>query len=112
MGRLREYDLFDGALLIYDNATIHHADIVKEYLEVNEFNYKFTFPYSYMLKPIEFAFGKIKTYIRNETSNRADLPSIDACREAMRSITEDDLAGYYRHILVTCVHAMRGLRFD
>lgn len=101
--RLREYDLLDQALSIYNNDAIHLADIVKEFFDLNDLNYKYTSQYSYMLNPVEFSFGKIKTFIRNETPSRADLTTIYVYRGAMRSINKEDLVGYYRHTLVNCV---------
>ena len=65
-----------------------------------------------MINPIEFSFGKIKTYIRNETAINPELTLIDVAKQAMDTITGGGLAGYCDHILQNSVHAFVGRPFD
>ena len=98
-------------ILIYDNAVIHHASVVEDYIDEQGIDYKYLSPYSYMLNPIEFCFGKIKTHIRNNTSNNPNLSLLDAVFQGIESITEEDLCGYFRHIENNCVLALQNEDF-
>ena len=52
-----------------DNARIHHANIITDFLNRENINIVFLSPYSYMLNPIEYSFSKIKSVVRRELSN-------------------------------------------
>ncbi|KAI5150378.1 hypothetical protein ENBRE01_1459 [Enteropsectra breve] len=91
---LRDELHMQDACLILDNARIHrHADIQRI---TTEFGYEFKFlsPYSYMLNPIECAFSKIKNRLSSKLRSGAQ-----GMLAEVESISPNDSAGYFRHIL-------------
>ena len=72
--RLKRAGIINECTLIYDNAAIHHAEVIEEFLDGYGVNYIYLSRCGYMLNPIEFCFGKIKAFVRNRT---ALGPSLD-----------------------------------
>ncbi len=52
--------ILESVVFIMDNATIHHALIFSEFVELHNLTVEYLSPYSYMLNPIEFSFSKSK----------------------------------------------------
>lgn len=103
---LEEEGIKNTCTLIYDNASIHHASIIETFLEEQGIEYHYTSPYSYMINPIEFLFGKLKTFLRNESSIRNILRLSDIVMEGVQTISNEDLKGYFRHIRENCIKAI------
>ena len=94
--KLRTKIDFDS-IIIFDNASIHHAKLVNDFLIENSICFKYLPPYSPFLNPIEFSFSKIKTFVRSTIiKNKRSL--IVEIENALASITEDDFIGWYRNI--------------
>ena len=53
-------------------------------------------PYSPDLNPIELAFSKLKTLLRKTAARTFDA-LVDALAEAIREITPQDCAAFFRH---------------
>ncbi|KAI5153030.1 hypothetical protein ENBRE01_3094 [Enteropsectra breve] len=96
---LRDERHMQDSCLILDNARIHRrADIQRI---TTEFGYEFKFlsPYSYMLNPIECAFSKIKNGIRSKLRSGVQGILSEMMLTEVESISPNDSAGYFRHIL-------------
>lgn len=94
-----------GKVLIMDNHPVHRSKRVVKFLEEHEIPYIYLPPYSPELNPIEEAFSKSKNYIRkHKPRDLGNLAGVIA--EAMKTITQDDVIGYYNHaeefLGVTC----------
>ena len=89
-----------GALLIMDNARIHHANMLKETWKVLNTQYGFEVlylpPYSPFLNPIELAFNHVKHALKLvEFTGYADFK--DKVQASFNAITPDQAAGFERH---------------
>lgn len=101
-----------GYTLFFDNASIHRASLISNYLNEKEINYKFLSPYSYMLNPIEYSFSKIKLGVRRRLSEFSTGELITLIYESVNDITSEDLRGYYRHVRRNYTSAIAYENFD
>jgi hypothetical protein len=95
-------------VIIFDNASIHRTDIVKEVFRTyTQHNYTFTPPHSPHLNPIEALFLKWKWIIKQgEKNNHEQLLAI--IDDAAKKITTKDCEGYYREVMRCNVHCAAG----
>ena len=59
-----------SCLVILDNATIHHARIVKDYMKNERLNIAFIPPYSPEIAPVEHYFSKLKQVVIDKARGR------------------------------------------
>uniref|UniRef100_A0A0N5BZS1 DDE_3 domain-containing protein n=1 Tax=Strongyloides papillosus TaxID=174720 RepID=A0A0N5BZS1_STREA len=62
------------------------------------FDFKFLSPYSYMLRPIENAFSKVKSCVRSRLRNNENGVLSDIIMSETNNITSTDCNGYFRYI--------------
>ncbi len=79
-----------------DNHPVHHAKIVQNFLKENNINFLFLPPYSPNLNPIEEAFSKVKSILRNEKA-RTEQELVSAITRACKMITPENAFGYFKH---------------
>ncbi|KAF7685062.1 hypothetical protein CDIK_4189, partial [Cucumispora dikerogammari] len=103
---LARFGLRDSCRLFYDNASIHHSHEIEDFIEENDLQRTFLSPYSYMLNPIEFCFGKVKTIIRNHIQANHDQSFSTSIVNAMNQITQSDMIGYSTLIRRNCGKAL------
>lgn len=83
--------------LFLDNAKIHHAKIVKEYIETNNINLLFNVAYSPEFNPIENMFSKLKKLVKDcSDNNNLDILKINI-QNSLKHITASDLTNFYIH---------------
>jgi transposase len=82
-------------LFLHDNATIHHAKILKQWANTYNILLIFNPPYTPQFNPIELAFSKIKTIFR--TLSHSDIKT--DILKAINSITQSDSPNYFNHAL-------------
>ena len=82
--------------LIMDNHPVHHAKVVKEYLNEKKINVLYLPAYSPELNPIEEAFSKIKNYLKKKKARTVDRLKYHI-EDAFNSITKSDARGYFNH---------------
>ena len=85
-----------GMVLIMDNHPVHCAKSVQRFLDGKKVPYAYLPPYSPELNPIEEAYSKIKHYIR-KCKPRTEETLFETIRNAIATITEDDVIGYVNH---------------
>lgn len=83
-----------GDILILDNLSVHHAACVTRLLTEHECRVLFLPAYSPDFSPIENAFAKIKTILRQLRAQTVDA-LLDAIVTALDAITPDDSIGYF-----------------
>ena len=71
-----------GKVLIMENHPVHHAKIVRRFLDENKMPFVYLPPYSPELNPIEEAFSKIKHSIR-KCKPRTAQALFDAIKSAI-----------------------------
>lgn len=84
--------------LILDNSSVHTSKLVKNYMDDNKIKYIFTPPYSPEYNPIEHAWSKIKQFIKKQKARTLDM-LLDAIGLAEKIITEEDVIGYFAHVI-------------
>ena len=86
------------ATLVMDNARIHHAVNVIQFLEEKGIRYIFLPPYSPELNPIELLFGTVKAQYRRDGPARTREEMKERVTETFRRVDgQVDLRAYYRH---------------
>lgn len=94
---------FDGgdnpcSVVILDNASIHHVESVTRLISATGALVRFLPPYSPDLNPIEEAFSKVKSYLRdNEQGYQSTSTPRIIFAEAFTSITPQDCINYIKH---------------
>jgi transposase len=82
--------------LLLDNASFHKLDALQEQFDSQKKDFQFLPAYSPDLSPIELAWSKVKKHIK-DVAPRTKEELINAIGEAMQSVTEQDIDGYFRH---------------
>lgn len=85
-----------GDTVICDNLSSHKVAGAREILESAGMRLVYLPPYSPDLNPIELAFSKLKTLMK-KASARTFEALIEALGEVLRSITEQDCKGFFKH---------------
>jgi transposase len=84
--------------LLVDNARIHHAKIVKDYMNTTSNTFVYNVPYSPEFNPIEHVFSKLKNILRNKINN-TKIKIIKNIHSAFRKVTSVELRNYYKYSL-------------
>ena len=85
--------------LVMDNAKIHHAVDVINFLEENSICYMLLPPYSPELNPIELLFGTVKAAYRKNGPARTRAEMKRRIRETFHDVDEGvDMTRYYDHM--------------
>ena len=96
----RHQELLRGEkTLVMDNARIHHAVDVINFLEENQIRYMFLPPYSPELNPIELFFGTVKAAYRKDGPARTRAEMKRRIRDTFNTVDEGiDMTRYYSHM--------------
>jgi transposase len=84
------------AVLVMDNLSAHKAKAVRELLDRSAFSYRYLPSYSPDLNPIEPAWAKMKSRLREIAARTADALH-KALAPALDAITPQDAQGFFRH---------------
>ena len=84
------------AVLVLDNLRPHKTAEVQAVLEGSGFAYRYLPPYSPDLSPIEPAWAKLKSELREVGARTVDALHA-AIGPALGGITAQDAAGFFRH---------------
>lgn len=88
--------LWSGACVVMDNLPAHKATEVQQAIESVGARVVFLSPYSPDFNPIENCWSKLKEFLRTRESRT--YPELDqAITEAINSITEKDIIGWFTH---------------
>ncbi len=81
--------------IIQDNVRLHHAKIVKNYIDNNNINFKFIVAYTPQLNPIEMMFSQVKNNFRKleHEDIRNDI------EESLNIVKSKHLTNYYEHTI-------------
>ena len=92
---------FDGSnntsILILDNVSFHHSDIITEILRDVGILVLFLPPYSPDYNPIEEAFSYIKHYLKDHESIMDIVSPLTILSAAFNSITSHQCLGWIEH---------------
>jgi transposase len=85
-----------GQIVLCDNLAVHKNQEVRQLIEAQGCQVRFLPPYSPDFSPIEQAFGKLKTALRQ--ANARTRPALeDAIAAGLATITPHDAAAWFRH---------------
>ena len=85
-----------GDVVIWDNLQPHKAAAAREAVEARGARLLFLPPYSPDYSPIEPMWSKAKQFLRS-VGARDDAALVDAIGDALRSVTSQDVLGYFEH---------------
>jgi transposase len=85
-----------GQVVVMDNLSAHKGERVRELIEAKGCELIYLPPYSPDFNPIEQAFSKLKSYIR-EACARSPQTLVGIIGEALRTITVSDAEGFFKH---------------
>lgn len=93
---------FDGdnprSVVVLDNASIHHVDLVTRLVSATGALVRFLPLYSPDLNPLEEAFSKVKSSLRNnELAYQCTTTPRILISEAFLSVTIEDCQNYFKH---------------
>ena len=85
-----------GQVVVMDNLSAHKVERVRELIEGEGCELIYLPPYSPDYNPIEQAFSKLKSYLR-EACARSQQTLMEIIGEALSTITVSDVLGYFEH---------------
>ena len=85
-----------GDVVIWDNLQPHKMGVARAAVEARGARVLFLPPYSPDYSPIEPMWSKVKQALRS-AAPRDDAALVDAIGEALRSVTPEDVSGYFQH---------------
>jgi transposase len=85
-----------GQIVVMDNLSAHKGERVRELIEQKGCELIYLPPYSPDFNPIEQAFSKLKSYLR-EACARSQQRLMEIIGEALRTITTSDVEGFFEH---------------
>jgi transposase len=85
-----------GQVVVMDNLSAHKAQRVRELIEGEGCELIYLPPYSPDYNPIEQAFSKLKSYLR-EACARSQQRLMDLIGEALSKISASDAEGFFEH---------------
>jgi transposase len=100
----------NNCVVFMDNCSAHRSMVSRETIAQMTCETKFISPHSYMLNPIEYSFGKIKTIVRNNLGE-SNLNLNEMITTAISQINADDCCGWFRLIRRNCALAMQNHQF-
>ena len=75
-----------GTVLLLDNASIHHSNVVKESMRLKGYKPLFVPPYSPELNPIELLFGLTKHAYRKDRMRRPHQPLVSTINQMVERV--------------------------
>jgi transposase len=87
-------------VVVMDNLSSHKGERVRELIEGRGCELIYLPPYSPDFNPIEQAFSKLKSYLREaarSVSARSQQTLMELIGEALRTITTSDAEGFFKH---------------
>jgi transposase len=84
-----------GDIVVMDNLAAHRGAAVECAIRAAGAELRYLPAYSPDLNPIEKMFSKLKAYLRKAAARTVDL-LYEAMGEALRSVTHQDIAGWFR----------------
>lgn len=88
--------LWPGDLVVWDNLSVHKRKRARIWIEAAGAEVCFLPPYSPDFNPIELAFSKVKTHLR-QAGARTRTELDQAITAALATITSQDAAGWFAH---------------
>ena len=88
--------LKSGQLVVMDNLSAHKGEKVRELIEAKGCELIYLPPYSPDFNPIEGAFSKLKSYLRDACA-RSQQMLMEAIGEALSTISVSDACGYFEN---------------
>jgi transposase len=85
-----------GQVVVMDNLSAHKGERVRELIEGRGCELIYLPPYSPDYNPIEQAFSKLKSYLR-EACARSPQTLVEIIGEALRTITVSDAESFFKH---------------
>jgi transposase len=85
-----------GQVVVMDNLSSHKGERVRELIEGKGCELIYLPPYSPDFNPIEQAFSKLKSYLR-EACARTQQTLMEVIGEALHTITASDVEGFFKH---------------
>ncbi len=85
-----------GQIVLWDNLGVHKNQTIRQLIEAAGCQVRFLPPYSPDFSPIEQAFGKLKTALR-QTGARTRPALEDAIATGLATITPHDASAWFRH---------------
>jgi transposase len=99
--------------LVLDNASIHKANLVRDWVEQRGYQLLFLPPYSPFLNPIEEFWSKLKNVVNNDPASvRQSTKISERIRNASVYISKEDCESWIRHSLSfwqRCIDCEKGL---
>ena len=83
-----------GKTILHDNATIHKAALVRDWIQDNKISVVYNPPYTPQFNPIELSFSKIKSVYRSLESHDKMVSCI---LKSVLSITKQDAFNFFNH---------------
>ena len=88
--------LKEGQVVVMDNLSAHKGQRVRELIEGRGCELVYLPPYSPDYNPIEQAFSKLKSYLREVCARSQDM-LMEVIGEALSTITASDAEGFFEH---------------
>jgi transposase len=88
--------LKSGQVVVMDNLSAHKGEKVRELIEGKGCELIYLPPYSPDFNPIEQAFSKLKSYLR-EACARSQQTLMEVIGQALSTITASDALGFFEH---------------
>jgi transposase len=85
-----------GQVVVMDNLSAHKGERVRELIEAKGCELVYLPPYSPDFNPIEQAFSKLKSYLREACARTQDT-LMEVIGEALSTITASDAEGFFEH---------------
>jgi len=89
--------LWVGAIVLMDNLSVHHAQVVREAIEAVGAKVVFLPPYSPDLSPIELCGSKLKQLLRSAKARTQDALDQALTQIINECISSDDALGWFNH---------------
>jgi transposase len=85
-----------GQVMVMDNLSAHKGERVRELIEAKGCELLYLPPYSPDFNPIEQAFSKLKSYLRDACA-RSQQALMEVIGEALSTISTSDALGFFEH---------------
>jgi transposase len=89
--------LWAGAIVVMDNLSVHHAEVVQQAIEAVGAKVIFLAPYSPDLSPIELCWSKLKQLLRSAKARTSEALDQELTKIINELISEDDTLGWFAH---------------
>jgi transposase len=89
--------LWVGAIVVMDNLSVHHAEVVQQAIEAVGAKVVFLPPYSPDLSPIELCWSKLKQLLRSAKARTNEALDQAVTKIINELISEDDTLGWFAH---------------